>query len=125
MIRRPPRSTLFPYTTLFRSLATLLELPGHGATKLRIGGDAATAYFGKLAKTVGREPEDAQFAVHAGGSVTIVPDKPGITVDVRRTARSLFAAALSQTNRQARIFTIEQQAERSVADAKAMGITGL
>src|SRR2546429_9215252 len=25
MIRRPPRSTLFPYTTLFRSL-----LPGHG-----------------------------------------------------------------------------------------------
>src|SRR2546422_7010084 len=26
MIRRPPRSTLFPYTTLFRSLE-LLELP--------------------------------------------------------------------------------------------------
>src|SRR3712207_8282333 len=24
MIRRPPRSTLFPYTTLFRSLETLL-----------------------------------------------------------------------------------------------------
>src|SRR3712207_7668172 len=26
MIRRPPRSTLFPYTTLFRSLATVLIL---------------------------------------------------------------------------------------------------
>src|SRR6266849_5639535 len=26
MIRRPPRSTLFPYTTLFRSLSTLLRL---------------------------------------------------------------------------------------------------
>src|SRR5260370_32631362 len=26
MIRRPPRSTLFPYTTLFRSLQVLLEL---------------------------------------------------------------------------------------------------
>src|SRR3989441_11068815 len=25
MIRRPPRSTLFPYTTLFRSLRNLLE----------------------------------------------------------------------------------------------------
>src|SRR2546429_6341652 len=25
MIRRPPRSTLFPYTTLFRSLAALAE----------------------------------------------------------------------------------------------------
>src|SRR2546427_952894 len=28
MIRRPPRSTLFPYTTLFRSA---LHLPRHGA----------------------------------------------------------------------------------------------
>src|SRR2546427_8827697 len=28
MIRRPPRSTLFPYTTLFRSLAGLTVLPG-------------------------------------------------------------------------------------------------
>src|SRR2546426_4416395 len=27
MIRRPPRSTLFPYTTLFRSLNRLLRLP--------------------------------------------------------------------------------------------------
>src|SRR2546422_6210778 len=27
MIRRPPRSTLFPYTTLFRSLARGLLLP--------------------------------------------------------------------------------------------------
>src|SRR3712207_7567999 len=26
MIRRPPRSTLFPYTTLFRSLALALQL---------------------------------------------------------------------------------------------------
>src|ERR1039457_2328041 len=27
MIRRPPRSTLFPYTTLFRSLMTMQRLP--------------------------------------------------------------------------------------------------
>src|SRR5260370_25005968 len=27
MIRRPPRSTLFPYTTLFRSLADAAQLP--------------------------------------------------------------------------------------------------
>src|SRR5256885_12879329 len=27
MIRRPPRSTLFPYTTLFRSLSLLLKIP--------------------------------------------------------------------------------------------------
>src|SRR2546427_3727403 len=30
MIRRPPRSTLFPYTTLFRSRSEPIEsLPGH------------------------------------------------------------------------------------------------
>src|SRR3712207_7928073 len=28
MIRRPPRSTLFPYTTLFRSLALVVPLRG-------------------------------------------------------------------------------------------------
>src|SRR3712207_6928248 len=28
MIRRPPRSTLFPYTTLFRSSASSTRLPG-------------------------------------------------------------------------------------------------
>src|SRR2546425_5121307 len=33
MIRRPPRSTLFPYTTLFRSLPTPHGL-GFGAVKL-------------------------------------------------------------------------------------------
>src|SRR5256886_9354533 len=30
MIRRPPRSTLFPYTTLFRSLELDLAAPGCG-----------------------------------------------------------------------------------------------
>src|SRR5687768_18275286 len=30
MIRRPPRSTLFPYTTLFRSKALTSRAPAHG-----------------------------------------------------------------------------------------------
>src|SRR5258705_7388019 len=36
MIRRPPRSTLFPYTTLFRSLSgrELLGFDGHAAFAL-------------------------------------------------------------------------------------------
>src|SRR5258705_7787607 len=47
MIRRPPRSTLFPYTTLFRSLAALtfafLTLSAHaqGTVDLLGGGAAA------------------------------------------------------------------------------------
>src|SRR3712207_9496529 len=34
MIRRPPRSTLFPYTTLFRSQAGRTTLAGRDITKL-------------------------------------------------------------------------------------------
>src|SRR3712207_8054481 len=40
MIRRPPRSTLFPYTTLFRSdwlesYVTVMEIPYWGSTEVR------------------------------------------------------------------------------------------
>src|SRR5690349_22601582 len=38
MIRRPPRSTLFPYTTLFRSLLD------HVGTAVTIEGDVALAH---------------------------------------------------------------------------------
>src|SRR5687767_15421732 len=38
MIRRPPRSTLFPYTTLFRSLA------GDAARALQLAESAAAAH---------------------------------------------------------------------------------
>src|SRR5260370_19176934 len=42
MIRRPPRSTLFPYTTLFRSrpVPERLGLRLHGADGGRVGGTA-------------------------------------------------------------------------------------
>src|SRR5256886_14699873 len=40
MIRRPPRSTLFPYTTLFRS-EFLFRLAGIGVLNLLLSGDNA------------------------------------------------------------------------------------
>src|SRR5258708_17296048 len=40
MIRRPPRSTLFPYTTLFRSLARRLIGVEHHIARLAFDGDA-------------------------------------------------------------------------------------
>src|SRR3712207_7592504 len=43
MIRRPPRSTLFPYTTLFRSVAAPARhlRPRHGAGRRLRGADHA------------------------------------------------------------------------------------
>src|SRR5438270_2550986 len=37
MIRRPPRSTLFPYTTLFRSRLLPFEEAQHHLSRLRLG----------------------------------------------------------------------------------------
>src|SRR5256885_5209371 len=43
MIRRPPRSTLFPYTTLFRSLSSQSDSPSRGRPgRLEQGGRVAT-----------------------------------------------------------------------------------
>src|SRR2546430_3576359 len=36
MIRRPPRSTLFPYTTLFRSLANYITALGYGSNDTQL-----------------------------------------------------------------------------------------
>src|SRR5256885_15154738 len=59
MIRRPPRSTLFPYTTLFRSLqGTLQESVQSGFSKtqdtLQTGLGTATDVLGKTTKTAGK-----------------------------------------------------------------------
>src|SRR2546425_5674061 len=50
MIRRPPRSTLFPYTTLFRSVLNCLARfpPLIGACGLRADLKHATAFFDSL-----------------------------------------------------------------------------
>src|SRR2546429_2203463 len=58
MIRRPPRSTLFPYTTLFRSGRTLLpedaRLP-HGEPVLVLSYDAWQGKFGSDSGVVDRK----------------------------------------------------------------------
>src|SRR3712207_8046606 len=60
MIRRPPRSTLFPYTTLFRSL---------GEPDL-LAAEAGQGEVGDLEVAVGQYPG-------AGGGGHVAPDPPG------------------------------------------------
>src|SRR5258707_9681081 len=56
MIRRPPRSTLFPYTTLFRSLPRC-RLEGRAAAKL-------TEVLDLVGLQRLLDPEDGQLAKH-------------------------------------------------------------
>src|SRR5260221_11680111 len=70
MIRRPPRSTLFPYTTLFRSIWTnsgALEQPGEQAAVQHFVLD----HFVRGVARRGRDPPDGGGGAraHAGAPV--------------------------------------------------------
>jgi len=105
-------------------VAQLLKLPSGGETSLRIGGKGADAYFARLERFINRKPSDADFAVFSDG-VRIVPAKDGRALDVLATAKSILRAALSPTNRVAPLVVQSTPANRTTADAKAMGISGL
>src|SRR3712207_7560496 len=71
MIRRPPRSTLFPYTTLFRSLVLVVlyvPLAGAGPSIQRAGVMGAAALVAGLA---GR-PGSRLYALLLAAAVTLV-----------------------------------------------------
>src|SRR2546422_6645330 len=57
MIRRPPRSTLFPYTTLFRSRLTHQHLVQHAAQGVEIAAAVHLYARGLLRTHVGRSPD--------------------------------------------------------------------
>src|SRR3712207_8290519 len=67
MIRRPPRSTLFPYTTLFRSYALVIE--GHGNWPIAGTDDASGA---TPAKTTLLTPTIGQTIQNIGRAMELV-----------------------------------------------------
>src|SRR5256886_15284074 len=86
MIRRPPRSTLFPYTTLFRSPLSLEWLPPrlpHRETQLR--------FLTELFRSVIDKPETTSPKVLITGEIgtgkTVLTQRFGM--DIQRTARTL------------------------------------
>src|SRR3712207_8672730 len=74
MIRRPPRSTLFPYTTLFRSFRGPVVNGRLGATPLRVAAASGQLAgqqftFNNLAMRLGRAESPIVFdAARFGGS---------------------------------------------------------
>ena len=99
-------------------LAKLLDLG-----TMRIVGPAADAFFAHLERTVDKPAQDATFAV-SNGAISVVPSKPGVTLDVPRSVAAVLAAAQRPVNRVATLVFSEQQPDRTTAAARAMGITG-
>src|SRR3712207_7860574 len=75
MIRRPPRSTLFPYTTLFRSEHHLAQLAPDGVAVARLAEEAAQAVGAHVGRVV-------------GGVVAGARRLDGLLVDVRGDRKS-------------------------------------
>jgi vancomycin resistance protein YoaR len=125
-VSRPVVLTLGP--TRYRlprwRVAPLLDLPGNGQTRLRIGGPDADAYFRKLQKVVDSPARDAKFVVVSNG-IRIQPSVDARVLDVPATATALLAAAVRPLNRTALIAIATHPAKRTTADAQAMGINGI
>src|SRR3712207_6908867 len=77
MIRRPPRSTLFPYTTLFRSAGAPSGASRGGARRRgrtsspRPAGHAARGRTGAPRGGRGRSEEDTSDSSHANNSYAV------------------------------------------------------
>src|SRR3989449_11219873 len=84
MIRRPPRSTLFPYTTLFRSndnvsyhwQARAVDQTGRAGPWVAFGGNAETAADFRVAVTVTQLSFTVPPSTTAAGAA-ITPAVPG------------------------------------------------
>jgi vancomycin resistance protein YoaR len=105
-------------------LATIIELPANGATKLKVGGAGADAFFKNLEKQVDTPAHDAQFVVTTHG-IRIQPSSDARVLDVPATANALLAAATSHVSRTAKIVVATQPPKRTTKDLQAMGITEL
>src|SRR2546422_8592432 len=94
MIRRPPRSTLFPYTTLFRSLGFLPFLAGIALLPIQL---ALLEWFRKseLDRTARRSEEhtsELQSRLHLVCRLLLEKKKKTHSVPQRRTDRAQTGA---------------------------------
>src|SRR5256886_9326516 len=114
MIRRPPRSTLFPYTTLFRSLITARELdqilkaaPVEGSVLVPAGdGRGTNAIFRRPAALFPLRFGNDSFKPHlaaarATGKPCVVLSLPGIALDIDKPSDlAVLASAPGETRAQ-------------------------
>ena len=107
-----------------RQIARLLRLPSGGETRIAFAGPAVDRWLAGIARDVNRRPRDATFEVVSGG-IRVVPAHEGRTMDVPASRRAVERAVLSETGRQATLVVRTAEPDRSTAEARAMGITGV
>src|SRR5258708_3677776 len=93
MIRRPPRSTLFPYTTLFRSLVNIAGPDGRCEAVRRVVGNANGVRFA-FERNHGGDGAENLFAGDARGVVYVVENG---RLDIKALGK-LFGASAADGN---------------------------
>src|SRR3989475_174840 len=102
MIRRPPRSTLFPYTTLFRSIYRfLLFLVGTRAMQIVVGVMIlSVAYFAALLAKFQMISFLLSVVFTYGAFAVVVVFQPELRNALARLGQSRFMRRFSQSERQ-------------------------
>src|SRR2546429_5759351 len=92
MIRRPPRSTLFPYTTLFRSLLHLIKEPRAAGRYTSRAVKILLALAGCKVRVIGKENMEVSgakiFAANHASYCDVLPLVAGLGVQYRFVAKS-------------------------------------
>src|SRR5256884_4662305 len=88
MIRRPPRSTLFPYTTLFRSLIDDLVHPTMEVARV-IGAFAQGDLTNTMALHIEGRPLEGEFLRTATTINAMIQQLGCVTAEVTRVAREV------------------------------------
>src|SRR5262249_57921529 len=83
MIRRPPRSTLFPYTTLFRSMSRRLPL-------LTIDASCSTPSATRIAPKIGRATSELQSLTNLVCRLLLEKKKKKFGVETRDIVRDNY-----------------------------------
>src|SRR3712207_4497181 len=131
MIRRPPRSTLFPYTTLFRSsqsgetMDTLMALRHAKEQKARV-----LAICNANGSTIPRE-SDAVLYTHAGPEIAVASTKAFLAQIVACYLVGLFLAQVRGIKYEdevsaivAELRALPEKVERVLADMDAVRALG-
>jgi vancomycin resistance protein YoaR len=107
-------------------LAGLLDLPDGGKRRLAIGGARADRWFAALQRRVNQPAKNADFLISSNGTdVGIAPERDGLELDVPAAAKAILTAASQRAGRVAHLRVSRTQAERTVAEARRMGIRKL
>ena len=86
MIRRPPRSTLFPYTTLFRSHLTSNRIRAGKTLRIHRSSKINGVAVSSKSKTVLNNSDDAIiYTIQPGDALSLIAGKYGVTSkDIKR-----------------------------------------